>query len=80
MSGHNGMKFTTIDKDQDTHKSNCAQLAYGAFWYSRCFSANPNGIYTWGPSPPAQGAQWTTFRGLEYSLKTIVMKIRPVAE
>ncbi|TWW82176.1 microfibril-associated glycoprotein 4-like [Takifugu flavidus] len=80
LSGHNGMKFTTIDKDQDTHESNCAQLAYGAFWYYNCFGANPNGIYTWGPSPPAHGAQWRSFRGLEYSLKTIVMKIRPVAE
>lgn len=80
MSGHNGMKFTTIDKDQDTNESNCAQLAYGAFWYYNCFGANPNGIYTWGPSPPAHGVQWRSFKGLEYSLKTIVMKIRPVAE
>lgn len=80
LSGHNGMKFTTIDKDQDTHVSNCAQLAYGAFWYYNCFGANPNGIYTWGPSPRAHGVQWRTFKGLEYSLKTIVMKIRPAAE
>lgn len=74
------MKFTTVDKDQDTHGSNCAQLTYGAFWYYNCFGANPNGIYAWGPSPRAQGVQWKTFKGLEYSLKTMVMKIRPAAE
>ncbi|KAE8283948.1 Microfibril-associated glycoprotein 4 36 kDa microfibril-associated glycoprotein [Larimichthys crocea] len=80
LSLHNGKKFTTTDKDQDTHDSNCARLAYGAFWYAGCFGANPNGIYTWGPSPRAAGVQWNSFRGLENSLKTIVMKIRPVAE
>lgn len=80
LSGHNGMKFTTIDRDQDTHGSNCAQLAYGAFWHYNCFGANPNGIYTWGPSPHAHGVQWRTFKGLDTSLKTIVMKIRPAAE
>lgn len=74
------MKFTTIDKDQDTHGQNCARLAYGAFWFYSCFRANPNGIYTWGQSPRAHGVHWQTFKGLEYSLKTIVMKIRPAAE
>ncbi|GAA6214571.1 microfibril-associated glycoprotein 4-like [Lates japonicus] len=79
LTFHNGMKFTTTDKDQDTHGSNCARLCYGGFWYVDCFYANPNGVYTWGPSPRAAGVQWRTFKGLEYSLKTITMKIRPVA-
>uniref|UniRef100_A0A3Q2QLC9 Microfibril associated protein 4 n=1 Tax=Fundulus heteroclitus TaxID=8078 RepID=A0A3Q2QLC9_FUNHE len=79
LSYHNGNKFTTTDKDQDTHDSNCARIAYGAFWYGACLSSNPNGIYTWGPSPHASGVQWRTFKGLEYSLKTMIMKIRPVA-
>lgn len=72
------MKFTTNDKDQDIHSSNCARLAYGAFWYSNCFGANPNGVYAWGPSQHVTGVQWKTFKGLDYSLKTITMKIRPV--
>lgn len=79
LSLHNGMKFTTIDRDQDTHVSNCARLAYGAFWYTECYGANPNGIYMWGPSPRETGVHWKTYKGLAYSLKTVVMKIRPVA-
>uniref|UniRef100_A0A3P9P550 Microfibril associated protein 4 n=1 Tax=Poecilia reticulata TaxID=8081 RepID=A0A3P9P550_POERE len=79
LSYHSGKKFTTTDKDQDEHDSNCARLTYGGFWYGSCFNANPNGIYTWGPSPHAAGVQWTTFKGLDNSLKTMIMKIRPNA-
>ncbi|XP_054898869.1 microfibril-associated glycoprotein 4-like [Poeciliopsis prolifica] len=78
LSYHNGKKFTTTDKDQDENSSNCARLTYGGFWYGSCFTANPNGIYTWGPSPHAAGVQWRTFKGLDNSLKTMIMKIRPV--
>lgn len=74
------MKFTTTDKDQDIHRSNCARLAYGGFWYADCFGANPNGIYTWGPSSGPTGVQWKTFKGLAESVKTMIMKIRSVAE
>lgn len=77
LTYHNGRKFTTIDKDQDTSDSNCARSAHGAFWYGGCYYANPNGIYAWGPSPSSVGVLWKTFKGLEYSLKTMTMKIRP---
>jgi len=76
---HNGQKFTTTDKDQDIHNLNCARIAYGGFWYSGCSGANPTGIYAWGPSPHVSGIHWTTFKGLDYSLKTMIMKIRPTA-
>ncbi|XP_045924587.1 microfibril-associated glycoprotein 4-like [Micropterus dolomieu] len=79
LSIHNGQKFTTTDKDQDTHVSNCARICFGGFWYEGCFAANPNGIYTWGSSPRLAGIHWSNFKGLEYSLKTMIMKIRPVA-
>ncbi|XP_044035125.1 microfibril-associated glycoprotein 4-like isoform X1 [Siniperca chuatsi] len=79
LTVHNGQKFTTTDKDQDTHASNCARLCFGGFWYAGCFGANPNGIYTWGSSPRIAGVHWNAFKGLEYSLKTMIMKIRPVA-
>ncbi|KAJ8311611.1 hypothetical protein KUTeg_010966 [Tegillarca granosa] len=30
---HNGRKFTTKDKDNDIHKSNCAVITKGAWWH-----------------------------------------------
>ncbi|XP_072317210.1 microfibril-associated glycoprotein 4-like [Eucyclogobius newberryi] len=74
---HDNQKFTTFDRDQDTHGNNCAVICFGGFWFEGCFAANPNGVYTWGPSPRYAGIHWRTFKGLEYSLKTLVMKIRP---
>ncbi|XP_031163699.2 microfibril-associated glycoprotein 4-like [Sander lucioperca] len=81
LSYHNGMKFTTFDKDQDTWPTgNCARTYLGAFWYATCHKANPNGVYRWGADKSlfAVGAEWQTWKGYDYSLKTISMKIRPV--
>jgi len=52
---HNGMKFTTYDRDHDKHAAkNC--VSGGGWWYNRCFvacltcnSANS----TWGTLPSA---------------------------
>ncbi|CAI5456416.1 unnamed protein product [Caenorhabditis angaria] len=43
----NGMKFTTIDNDQDTENAfNCAQFRnFGAWWHSDCTTAALNGLY-----------------------------------
>lgn len=80
LSGHTGFKFSTFDKDQDTAASNCAKSHLGAFWYSQCHSANPNGVYRWGPDGTlfAIGVSWYSWKGHDYSLKSISMKMRPV--
>ncbi|XP_044034177.1 microfibril-associated glycoprotein 4-like [Siniperca chuatsi] len=81
LSYHNGEKFTTFDKDQDTWDGgNCARKHLGAFWYRNCVSANPNGVYRWGADKTlfAVGVEWRHWKGNDYSLKTISMKIRPV--
>uniref|UniRef100_A0A8C9XUG1 Microfibril associated protein 4 n=1 Tax=Sander lucioperca TaxID=283035 RepID=A0A8C9XUG1_SANLU len=80
LSYHNGQKFSTFDKDQDTHSGNCARLYLGAFWYNNCHYANPNGVYRWGADSTIAnvGVQWFTWKGHDYPLKTISMKIRPV--
>ncbi|XP_062264760.1 microfibril-associated glycoprotein 4-like [Platichthys flesus] len=77
LSEHNSQKFSTFDKDQDTHSSNCAKAYLGGWWYGGCHSVNPNGLYLWGSSAYGIGINWHAWKGYEYSLKEITMKIKP---
>uniref|UniRef100_A0A667Y988 Fibrinogen C-terminal domain-containing protein n=1 Tax=Myripristis murdjan TaxID=586833 RepID=A0A667Y988_9TELE len=80
LTYHNGKKFSTMDKDQDASSSHCARARLGAFWFNNCHYANPNGIYRRGADSTISyvGVEWYTFKGYQYSLKSISMKIRPV--
>lgn len=81
LSRHNGQKFSTLDKEQDTSTTlNCARHRLGAFWYADCHDTNPNGVYRWGADDTlfAVGVEWVPWKGVNYSLKSISMKIRPV--
>ena len=70
------MMFTTKDRDNDLYSANnCAVRYTGAWWHNYCLCANPNGLYQGGGH--AQGVVWSSFRGLNYSLKRIEMKFRP---
>ncbi|EDO49022.1 predicted protein, partial [Nematostella vectensis] len=42
---HNNRKFTTFDKDQDSHNDNCAVRYGGGWWYGGCHTAHLNGQY-----------------------------------
>uniref|UniRef100_A0A3B3Z9B3 Fibrinogen C-terminal domain-containing protein n=1 Tax=Periophthalmus magnuspinnatus TaxID=409849 RepID=A0A3B3Z9B3_9GOBI len=77
LSDHNGFKFSTFNKDQDTGDANCAKHYLGAWRYGQCHSSNPNGMYLWGSSTYGQGINWSSWKGYEYSMKAIAMKIRP---
>jgi len=81
LSYHSGQRFSTQDRDQDSHSSHCARGFLSGFWYRGCHSAHPNGIYLWGTdgTPIRIGVEWTSWKGYDYSLKSISMKIRPVA-
>ncbi|KAL7851917.1 hypothetical protein SRHO_G00177020 [Serrasalmus rhombeus] len=81
LTYHSGQKFSTFDKDQDSSGANCAKSHLGAFWYNNCHHANPNGIYLWGRDGTlyAIGDVWYHWKTYDYGLKSITMKIRPVA-
>ncbi|XP_073764963.1 microfibril-associated glycoprotein 4-like [Danio rerio] len=79
---HNGMKFTTYDKDQDNTEKNCARMFLGGFWYKACHYANLNGVYLGGEDKTvfAIGNVWYTWKNnLDIGMKFITMKIKPVS-
>ncbi|TRY86128.1 hypothetical protein DNTS_030203 [Danionella cerebrum] len=80
FSPHNGQKFSTFDKDQDTYDKNCAKEFLGAFWYSACHNTNPNGVYLWGEDPThhAIGVSWYSWKSTHaVSMKSITLRIKP---
>ena len=78
MQEHNGMKFTTFDRDNDFSDRNCAIDYFGAWWYNRCHSVNLNGkYYDYGRfGDIATMVSWLQYRGHGYSLKFVEMNMR----
>uniref|UniRef100_A0A452QVJ8 Fibrinogen C domain containing 1 n=1 Tax=Ursus americanus TaxID=9643 RepID=A0A452QVJ8_URSAM len=78
---HSGMRFTTKDRDGDHSENNCAAFYRGAWWYRNCHTSNLNGQYLRGAHASyADGIEWSSWTGWQYSLKFSEMKIRPVRE
>ncbi len=85
MRRHAGMRFTTFDQDSDLlQEDNCAVVLLAAWWFRDCAAANLNGQYLKGyegasGSSGGKGVYWADWAGEDYSLKTVVMKVRPVS-
>ncbi|KAG9477668.1 hypothetical protein GDO78_012920 [Eleutherodactylus coqui] len=76
---HNGMMFSTQDQDNDADNRSCVDLYKGAWWYNQCHQANLNGLYLPGKHESfANGINWYSGKGYNYSYRRAEMKIRPV--
>ena len=72
LTYHNGMKFTTIDQDNDdAHNGSCGNIFPGGWWHKACYYAFLNGIYTF-----KNGITWRAWKNDFYKLKQTSMKIR----
>lgn len=76
FTAHSGMMFTTKDRDNDIAKnSNCAKSFFGAWWYTSCYASTLNAYYE-KTEGYGKGIVWSSFKGLEHTLKKTEMKIR----
>ena len=73
MTHHNGQPFSTRDRDNDAHSTNCATLNGGAWWYKNCYYSNLNGRYGSDGTLNWRGAR-TPYASSPYN---VAMKIRP---
>ncbi|XP_076157845.1 tenascin-like [Alosa pseudoharengus] len=76
MTYHNGRVFSTRDRDLSDIRV-CAISYRGGWWYRNCHEANLNGLY--GTIKNHQGVIWTTWKGKEYSIPFVEMKMRPTS-
>ena len=75
LYNHNGMSFTTRDRDNDKYQGiNCAQYEKGAWWYNACAVSNLNGQYLGKGRSEWTGVWWYSFRET-LSLKFTQMKL-----
>ena len=69
LAYHNGMYFSTVDRDNDKNgRQNCATSLQGAWWYRSCSKSNLNGKYK---------TYYLEWNGAGGNLKFVEMKIRP---
>ena len=73
LSYHNGMEFSTKDRDNDKSSVNCAASDHGAWWYQSCSYCNLNGKYKLSGG----GVVWLHSNGNYYSLRKAEIKVRP---
>lgn len=72
FSYHNGMQFSTYDRDNDKNGDNCCQTHDGGgWWWNGCYTLNPNGVY----GKQAKGGI-AYYDGGVFPVKTFLIKIK----
>ncbi|XP_065092362.1 microfibril-associated glycoprotein 4-like [Ochlerotatus camptorhynchus] len=75
LTYHSGVNFSTFDRDNDEHDSNCALTYIGAWWYKACHYSNLNSRYG-SQGLPNRIVVWRKWKGDSYALKKTRMMIR----
>ncbi|PFX13458.1 microfibril-associated glycoprotein 4-like [Stylophora pistillata] len=80
LSYHKSRPFSTKDRDNDGQSgSNCAVTYHSGWWFHACHTSGLNGAYLHGShSSLANGINWKSWKGYNYSARRSEMKIRPV--
>ncbi|XP_063074760.1 fibrinogen-like protein 1 [Engraulis encrasicolus] len=80
-NSHQGVKFSTPDHNNYEEDPECIQQDQSGWWFSRCHSGNLNGRHYTGPyqAMTDDGLVWYTWHGYWYTIKSVVMMIRPEA-
>lgn len=76
LAYHNGMMFSTKDRDNDLYSASCALTCHGCWWYKDCHESNLNGLF--GETSYGIGVNWKRWLGYNVSMKKTEMKIKRV--
>ncbi|KAK2120588.1 hypothetical protein P7K49_001974 [Saguinus oedipus] len=78
LTYHNNHPFSTKDQDNDQAAESCAVQYKGAWWHVTCHLSNLNGLYLKGAHDSfANGINWKSGKGYNYSYRVSEMKVRP---
>ncbi|GFS26797.1 ficolin-1 [Elysia marginata] len=75
LNHHNGMEFSTKDRDNDLRADdNCASKYHSAWWHNDCHVVNLNGV--WASTDFGRGINWASITTFRKSATNVEMKIR----
>ncbi|XP_053686627.1 microfibril-associated glycoprotein 4-like [Sabethes cyaneus] len=76
LTYHKGMKFSTVDSDNDASSNNCAEKYTGAWWHNDCHYSNLNGKFM--NADDSKSISWYNINNSYQGLKYARMLIREV--